>query len=95
MEDEFAASVAARIGRRIRRRRRALELSQENLGERAGIHHTPISLYEHGERMPLTSTLIKLAAGLGVSVGQLVAGIEWEPKAGPPLPGPDEGDPDG
>jgi hypothetical protein len=42
--------------------------------------------------MPLASTLIKLAAGLGVSVDQLLVGIEWEVPR-PPLPGPDEDDP--
>jgi|GEM_PF-5298060 len=45
--------------------------------------------------MPLTSTLVKLAAALGVSVDQLVEGIEWEVPAGPPLRQPDEDDPHG
>jgi hypothetical protein len=34
--------------------------------------------------MPMASTLIKLAAGLGVSVDQLLVGIEWQ-VVGPPL----------
>jgi transcriptional regulator with XRE-family HTH domain len=76
--DGFDKRVAEQLGRRVKRRRNFLDLSQEALAERAGIHRTLISLYEHGQRMPLTSTLIKLAAGLGVSVDQLVGGIEWE-----------------
>lgn len=76
--DEFARSVATQLGRRVRRRRHFLDLSQEALAERASIHHSQISLYENGERVPLTSTLIKLAAALGLSVQQLLAGIEWE-----------------
>jgi transcriptional regulator with XRE-family HTH domain len=80
----FADRVAEHVGRRIRRRRRAIDMTQERLAERAGIHRTEITLIESGRRMPLTYTLIKLAAGLGVSVDQLVAGIEWEPAEGPP-----------
>jgi transcriptional regulator with XRE-family HTH domain len=81
--DEFDRRVAEQLGRRIRRRRQFLELSQEALAERAGVHRTQISLYENGERMPMTSTLVKLAAALGVSVGQLLVGVEWEVPAGP------------
>jgi transcriptional regulator with XRE-family HTH domain len=86
--DEFDERVARQLGRRVRRRRHFLDLSQEALGERTGIHRSQFSLYENGERLPLTSTLIKLAAGLGVSVDQLLVGIEWE------VPGRSPGDPD-
>jgi transcriptional regulator with XRE-family HTH domain len=89
--DEFAARVAVQLGRRVRRRRRAIDLTQEALAERAGVHRTQISLIESGKRTPMTPTLIKLAAGLGVSVEQLLAGIGWEVVAGPPLDDPPEG----
>lgn len=91
--DEFDRRVAVQLGRRVRRRRHFLDLSQEALADRAGIHRTQISLYETGDRMPLTSTLIKLAAGLGVSVDQLLVGVKWEVR-GPPLGDPDAGPPD-
>lgn len=83
--NEFDEQVKKVLGRRIRRRRRYLDLSQEALAERADIHRTQISLFEHGERMPLVSTLVKLVAALGVSVDQLLAGVGWEVLAGPPL----------
>jgi transcriptional regulator with XRE-family HTH domain len=89
--DGFDKRVAEQLGRRIKRRRNFLDMSQEALAERTGIHRTQFSLYENGQRMPLTSTLIKLAAGLGVSVDQLVGGIKWE-VTGPSLPGLGEGD---
>lgn len=82
--DEFAERVARQLGRRVRRRRHFLDLSQEALAGRAGIHHTQISLYENGQRMPLTATLVRLAAALEVSVDQLLVGIEWD-VAGPRL----------
>jgi transcriptional regulator with XRE-family HTH domain len=90
--DGFDALVAGNLGRRIKRRRRFLDLSQETLAERADVHRTQISLYENGERMPLTSTLVKLAAALGVSVDQLLVGIEWK-VVGPPLRNPYEDGP--
>lgn len=92
--EEFDRRFTRRLGRRIRRRRYFLELSQEALAERAGIHRTQISLYEKGRRMPLASTLTKLAAALDVSVDQLLVGIEWK-VPGPPLRDPYEDDPDG
>ncbi len=82
--DEFDKRVAVQFGRRLRRRRHFLDLSQSALAERADLHYTQISLYERGEGMPLTSTLVKLAASLGVSTDQLVAGVTWE-VFGPPL----------
>jgi len=93
MTEDFDGRVMRQLGRRIKRRRNFLELSQESLAERADIHRTQISSYENGERMPFTSTLIKLAAALGMSVGRLLAGIEWEVVAGPPLRDPREEDP--
>jgi transcriptional regulator with XRE-family HTH domain len=81
--DAFDTRVARQLGRRVKRRRNFLDLSQEALADRAGIHRTQISLYEHGARMPLVSTLIKLASALELSVEQIVVGIEW-PVAGPP-----------
>lgn len=93
--DEFEERLKKVLGRRIRRRRRCLDLSQEALAERADIHRTQISLFENGVRMPLAVTLVKLAAALGVPVEELLAGLEWKVRAGPPLRDPGEGDPDG
>jgi transcriptional regulator with XRE-family HTH domain len=65
--DEFWALVAAQVGRRVRRRRRALDMSQATLAAEAGIHRTQISSFERGKRMPRLDTLILLARALGVS----------------------------
>lgn len=85
MNDDFSIRVQEILGRRIRRRRRALDISQETFAERAGIHRTQTTLYERGHRMPYASTLIKIAAALDVSVDQLLTGIEWDVE-GPSLP---------
>ena len=89
--DDFETRLTGRIGRCLRRRRRDLGLSQEDLAERTGVHRTPISLFENGHRLPHTSTLIKLAIGLEIPVCQILLDIEW-PVPGSPLPGTDAAD---
>lgn len=70
--------VARYLGPRIRRIRRGLDMSQENLADNAGIHRTQISLIEHGDRLPRIDTLIKLAGGLGFGPCELLGDIVWE-----------------
>jgi transcriptional regulator with XRE-family HTH domain len=77
--DEFEKRVAVELGRRIRRRRHFLDISQETVALRARVHRTQISLWENGGRMPLTSTLVRLAGALEASPDQLLAGARWEP----------------
>jgi transcriptional regulator with XRE-family HTH domain len=76
--DDLDARLAYVLGRRIRRTRRDQELSQEAVAWVAGIHRTQISLYEHGQRMPLIATFVRLAGGVGVSPCTLLDGISWE-----------------
>jgi transcriptional regulator with XRE-family HTH domain len=76
--DESDARLTYVIGRRIRRIRRDQELSQEAVAWVAGMHATQMSLYEHGQRMPLLGTFVKLAGGVGVSPCTLLDGITWE-----------------
>lgn len=66
------------FGSIVRRRRLAAELSQERLGELAGIHFTTISLVERGKMAPTLVVIRKLAAGLGCSMTELVAELEQE-----------------
>jgi transcriptional regulator with XRE-family HTH domain len=76
--DESDAHLAYVVGRRMRRIRRDQELSQEAVAWAAGIHRTQISMYEHGERIPLLASFVRLAGGLGVSPCTLLDGITWE-----------------
>lgn len=79
----FAAEVAGEVGRRIRRRRRFLDLTQEELSHEAFVHRTQISLIEKGARMPRLDTLIRLGTALEVSPCQLLEGIGPGPAGGP------------
>jgi transcriptional regulator with XRE-family HTH domain len=80
--DALAAEVTAQVARRIRRRRRYLDMTQEELAHRASIHRTQIPLIEGGRRMPKLHTLIRIGTALDISPCQLLEGIEWKP-AGP------------
>lgn len=77
--DTFAAEVTGRVARRIRRRRRYLDMTQEELAFRASVHRTQISLIEGGRQMPKLHTLIRLGIALDLSPCQLLEGITPAP----------------
>lgn len=66
-------TLAARksLGRRIRLLRKENGLSQAELGERAGLHHTFLSHVERAEKEPSFGTLWAIADALGISVSRL------------------------
>jgi transcriptional regulator with XRE-family HTH domain len=68
------------IGEEVRRRREALGLTGAQLAARAGLAPSAVSQIETGKRTPSSASVIKLAAALGVEVGDLY------PKGQAPLP---------
>ena len=66
---------AEEFGARARRLREARLLTQERLGEHAGLHTTQVGHIERGERDVRLSTILKLAHALGVEIGDLVNGL--------------------
>ena len=62
-------SVFETVGEHIRALRKAAGLSQEQLAERAGLHYTYIGAVERAERNVTLDTLVRIANGLGVEVG--------------------------
>ena len=63
--------IEYRFGKAIRRRRRELDLSQEELAERAGLHRNYISGIETGTRNPSLKNIEKLANALEISMARL------------------------
>jgi transcriptional regulator with XRE-family HTH domain len=59
------------IGGRIRQLRKERGLSQEKLGYESELHYTHIGSIERGEKNWSIDTLIKLAKGLNVDIGEL------------------------
>jgi len=69
--DKSQSDVKQRFGRAIRRRRRELDFSQEELAERAELHRTYISDIERGDRNPSLENIEKLAKALNIKVSDL------------------------
>lgn len=70
------------LGKRIRALRLEQGLSQEQLGERAGLHRNFVGLVERAERACSITTVAKIADGLGVNVHELFVFPESEEQAG-------------
>lgn len=61
-------NIKQRFGKAVRRRRRELDFSQEELAERAELHRTYLSDIERGEGNPSLEVIEKLANALDISV---------------------------
>ncbi len=71
-----ASDALALFGERVRTRRHELDLSQEALADRAGLHWTFVGQVERGRRNLSLHNLLKLAVALEIDPGKLVAGLE-------------------
>lgn len=76
---DYPREVALGFAESLRRCRKRADLSQEELGYRAGLHRTEVGLLERGARVPRIDTVLKLAGGLGISPCELILGLAWEP----------------
>lgn len=59
------------IGQKVRHRREALGLTGAELAARSGLSPGAVSQIENGKRTPASTTVMKLAQGLGVEVADL------------------------
>lgn len=64
-------SAQQKLGKKIKQLRADKGLTQEKLGERAGLDRAYISGVETGQRNPSIKNITKLAKGLGVRVSEL------------------------
>lgn len=62
----------AALGRALRTRRRALDLTQDALAGRAGVHTNLVGRAERGGNVKL-ETFLKILSGLGVGEAELKA----------------------
>ena len=67
-----------RFAYNLRRRRVAVGISQEELGERTELHRTEISLLERAGREPRFATLLKLCGALATTPDVLCLGTGWD-----------------
>jgi len=64
--------IRIRFGKAVRYRRNELEISQEELAERANLHRTYISDLERGRRNVSLENIEKLAKALNLSISELI-----------------------
>ena len=63
------------LGREVRRRRKAADLTLEQLAERSGLSPHYLSTVETERRDPSVSTVTSIAKALGCPSGELLGGV--------------------
>jgi len=71
-------SLLVGLGRAIRDGRDALGLSQEAVSHASGVHRNYIGGIERAERQPTITALARIAAALGLGLGELLARAEGQ-----------------
>jgi transcriptional regulator with XRE-family HTH domain len=71
----MANDIDLHVGKRLRRRRRLLGLTQQQLAESIGIRFQQIQKYECGANRVTASRLFELALSLNVPVGYFFEGM--------------------
>ena len=77
-----ASEIDVHVGRRVRRRREALGISQGRLGRYLGLTFSQIQKYEKGANRIGAGRLYQIAAYLGVPPSQFFEGLTGEEGAG-------------
>lgn len=72
-QPRVATEIQQRLAFAVRSARARLNISQDELGDRCGLHRTYIGGIERAERNISLRLLEKLASALGVSAAELIA----------------------
>lgn len=70
------SQAATILGRRIRERRKHLNLTQDQLANEVGIDAANLRAYESGRRLPNLYTVVRISGALDVQPGDLINEIE-------------------
>ena len=76
MRSQPTMDIRIRFGKAVRYRRNELEISQEELAERANLHRTYISDLERGRRNISLENIEKLAKALNLSISELIQRVD-------------------
>lgn len=68
------------VGLNLKRLRNAMDVSQEEMADKAGIHRTYISGVERGVRNPTVTVLAKIAKAAGAAPDELLRPVEAKPR---------------
>ncbi len=83
----MANAIDLHVGKRLRRRRRLLGLTQQQLAESIGIRFQQIQKYECGANRVTASRLYELAVALNVPVNYFFEGLQTAANTTPTAPG--------
>jgi len=64
--------ILVKFGRKVRERRRALGISQEDFAELAGVHRTYVGMIERGEKNITLRNISKFAKALKQPINDLL-----------------------
>lgn len=64
------------LGKRIKELRAKQGFSQEAFADHCGLHRTAMSLIERGKRVPNLRTLVTISSGFGITLSELVRGVD-------------------
>lgn len=64
------------MSKRMKELRKKRGFSQEAFADHAGLHRVAVGWIEQGKRVPSLKTLVKISQGLGISVSELLKGID-------------------
>ena len=74
------------LGTRIRELRLKMGFSQESFADHCGLHRTYMGGIERGERNLTIQTVLTVAKGLGITMSELLSGIEKQAEPPPKQP---------
>jgi transcriptional regulator with XRE-family HTH domain len=69
-------TVLLALGQRIRELRERKHWYQEEFADRCGLHRTAVGFLERAERNPRLDTLLTVSKTLGITVSELLRGLE-------------------
>ena len=78
-DSEDIRTINANLGERIQALRNEQGLSQDCLALMVGLDRSNLSKIENGSGNPSFTTLVKLSLGLGVTLSELMSGIDPRP----------------
>ena len=64
-------AIEKQFGEQVRKLRLAMDLSQEELAFKAGVHRTYLGSIERGERNPSLKNIAAIAKALNITLSQL------------------------
>lgn len=64
------------LARRMKELRKKRGLSQEAFADHAGLHRVAVGWIEQGKRVPSLKTLVRISEGFGISLSELLKGVD-------------------